>query len=561
MTAKTLEANEYPLKEIFCDSYEFEIPRYQRPYSWETEQAVTLVDDLLQFLEEQPQEIQKANPYFLGSIVLIKPQGVLSQIVDGQQRITTLTILFSVLRALVSSEFKPALEQAIFQKGDPILMTEDKPRLKTRPRDQHFFNTYIQKVDKLDVLQSFQESLNDSQQNMRNNALAIKQRLASETLETLKRLCQLLLVKCYLVVVKTLDVDSAYRIFSVMNDRGLDLSATDILKSLITSEISPSECKQDDYTQKWEEIEEELGRDAFNALFAHIRMIEMRTKSRSNLVADFKIHIKPNKFPEKFIDQKLTPYSEAFSNILSLSFSHPTYCTDINISLKWLNAIDNNDWIPVAIYYIAKYRQDGERLALFLKQLERLASVQMINRVAVNHRLIRYKAILDAIDVGVEFEQSALQLNENDKAKAKEQLNGELYLSSRIRLMVLFRLDSELSDGTAIYDMPKISVEHVMPQKIAENSEWQSWCPDKDEHQLWIHKLGNLVLLSRNKNSAASNYDFEKKKSAYFVQHGTSTPFVLTNQVLSQAVWTPDIIETRQNILLNKLVNVWGLNE
>ena len=132
MTTKTLEANEYSLKEIFCDSYSFEIPRYQRPYSWEVEQAVTLVDDLLQFLEEQPQEIQHANPYFLGSIVLIKPNGVLSQIVDGQQRITTLTIVFSVLRSLVSPEFKGALENAIFQKGDPILMTESFPTWSTK---------------------------------------------------------------------------------------------------------------------------------------------------------------------------------------------------------------------------------------------------------------------------------------------------------------------------------------------------------------------------------------------------------------------------------------------
>ena len=561
MTTKTLEANEYSLKEIFCDSYSFEIPRYQRPYSWEVEQAVTLVDDLLQFLEEQPQEIQHANPYFLGSIVLIKPNGVLSQIVDGQQRITTLTIVFSVLRSLVSPEFKGALENAIFQKGDPILMTEDKPRLRTRSRDQAFFNQYIQQANQLDNLQAIQEELNDSQKNMHRNALAIKKRLEDESPETLKRLCQLLLVKCFLVVVKTLDVDSAYRIFSVMNDRGLDLSATDILKSLITSEITPTNDKQEIYTKKWEDIEEDLGRNAFNALFAHIRMIEMRTKSRSNLVADFKIHIKPNEQPEQFIDEQLTPYSDAFSDILSRSFSHPEHSQQINQSLKWLNNIDNNDWMPVAIYYIAKYRQDGKRLAEFLKQLECVASVQMINRIAVNHRLIRYKAILDAIDLGSEFDDSALQLANKDKSNARKQLDGDLYLSSRIRSMVLLRLDAELSDGTASYDLPKISVEHVMPQKIADQSKWHSWCPAHDVHQHWVHRLGNLVLLSRNKNSAASNYDFEKKKNAYFLQHGSSTPFILTNQVLSYETWTPDIIETRQQILLEKLCQIWKLND
>ena len=94
MSKKTLEAHEFSLKDVFCDEYEFEIPRYQRPYSWGEEQAETLVDDLLQFLEEQPDNILDADPYFLGSIVLIKEDKIAkSQVVDGQQRLTTLSLV------------------------------------------------------------------------------------------------------------------------------------------------------------------------------------------------------------------------------------------------------------------------------------------------------------------------------------------------------------------------------------------------------------------------------------------------------------------------------------
>ena len=139
MQKKTLEAHEFPLKEVFCDDYSFEIPGYQRPYSWEVEQAETLVSDLIGFLSEQPPNIQDANPYFLGSIVLIKDTGTLAQVVDGQQRLTTLTILLSVLRSLLPETKRAVLEGAILQKGDEILLTEDKPRLQTRPKDQQFF--------------------------------------------------------------------------------------------------------------------------------------------------------------------------------------------------------------------------------------------------------------------------------------------------------------------------------------------------------------------------------------------------------------------------------------
>lgn len=561
MTSKTLEANEYPLKDIFCDSYSFEIPRYQRPYSWKPEQAVTLVDDLLQFLDEHPKSVSEIPPYFLGSIVLIKPNSELSQIVDGQQRITTLTILFSVLRSLVSDDYKPSIENSIFQKGDKILMTCDKPRLKTRHRDQPFFLEYIQKERCADDIKNYNsDKLNDSQLNMKNNYIAIHSRLYNESINSLIRLCQLLLTKCFIVVVKTLDIDSAYRIFSVMNDRGLDLSATDILKSLITGEISEQDRKQEYYTQKWEDIEEQLGRDSFNALFSHIRMIEMRAKSRSNLVSDFKNHIKPNENPEKFIDEKLTPFSSSFSDILSRNFIG-NESNEINKSLFWLNEIDNNDWMPAAIYYIAKYSNYSSRVSKFINMLEKVASIQMINRVAVNYRLVRYKEILDAVDNETEFDiNSPLQLNNEEKERAKYLLNSDLYTQTRIRKMVLLRLDYELSDGSAIYNMPIISVEHVMPQKINEKSEWHSLCSDKELHKEWVHRLGNLALLSRNKNSAASNYDFQKKKIAYFSSKGTASPFILTNQILMEDNWTIDVIECRHKKLLEKLYMVWNLN-
>ena len=333
MTKKTLEAHEFSLKDVFCDDYEFEIPKYQRPYSWGEEESETLVDDLLQFLDEQPENILDADPYFLGSIVLIKEDKVAkSEVVDGQQRLTTLTLLLSVLRKLSDTEIAEDIETRIFQKGSKTLLTSDKPRLKIRPKDQHFFLKYIQEKDKLDELGS-----NCDQ-------------------ELLARLSQFLMLGCFIVVVTTPDADSAYRIFSVMNDRGLDLSATDILKSHIMSSISEEKDLQGNYATKWEDIEENVGRDNFTSLFSHIRMLEMRSKSKSNVVSDFKKEIQPEKKPKEFIDEKLVPYAKAFSEILDERFTGSEYQNEIDGSFSWLNRIDNSDWVPTAIYYISKYK-------------------------------------------------------------------------------------------------------------------------------------------------------------------------------------------------------------
>lgn len=563
MQNKTLEAHEFPLKEVFCDDYSFEIPGYQRPYSWEKEQAETLVSDLLGFLEEQPKDIKEVSPYFLGSIVLIKPSGALSQVVDGQQRLTTLTILLSVIRSLLPEAKRAVLEGAIFQKGDEILLTEDKPRLKTRPKDQQFFLQYIQEFGGLEALFVNNDKLNDSQTNMLNNAKAMHAQLVKLDEAQLIRLTQFIMNGCFVVLVTTPDVDSAYRIFSVMNDRGMDLSATDILKSLITGAIPESNDKQEFYTNKWEDLEEEIGRERFSALFAHIRMMEMRAKSRSNMVADFKNHIKPEREPINFIDKKLEPYTRIYSEILDQRFVSQEYAAEINNSLYWLTRIDNNDWVPAALYFINKYRTHPKKVAIFLDRLEKLASIQMINRVSINHRIVRYTSILDAIDAENVFDeenqQTPLYLTAEEKADALKQLNGPIYKVSRIRVMVLLRLDSELGDSMASYKHSKVTVEHVMPQNPKADSQWKQWCPDDEVHAELVHCLGNLALLSRNKNSSASNYDFEKKKSEYFNPISGHTAFVLTNQVLSQDEWTPEVIKQRQTLLVDKLAKTWQL--
>jgi hypothetical protein len=123
---------------------------------------------------------------------------------------------------------------------------------------------------------------------------------------------------------------------------------------------------------------------------------------------------------------------------------------------------------------------------------------------------------------------------------------------------VLLRLDALLSGGGATYDYDTISVEHVLPQTPEPNSEWSRWFPITRERESYVHALGNLVLLTRKKNSSASNYEFDRKKSAYFTKGGVS-PFALTTQVLSHATWTPEIVDRRQELLLKILRDHWRL--
>lgn len=116
----------------------------------------------------------------------------------------------------------------------------------------------------------------DSQKAIRDNAMYFMERLNELDEDTVKTLPLVLATLCFIVVVSTPSFDSAFRIFTVLNDRGLDLLPSDIFKARVIGAISENE--QDFYTNKWEDVEVSLGRDRFNKLFDHIRMIIQKEK-------------------------------------------------------------------------------------------------------------------------------------------------------------------------------------------------------------------------------------------------------------------------------------------
>jgi hypothetical protein len=166
---KKLEAHEVPLSKVFSSDYEFAIPDYQRPYTWGTEQATQLLDDLYDAVDRNPDE-----PYFLGSVVLVKDANVpQAEVIDGQQRLTTLTILLSVLRELSDDE-KDYLDKLIWEPGDPIQDLASRPRIRLRRRDEDFFRKHVQDRGGLAVLEAGVAPANDAQERIAENVKALR---------------------------------------------------------------------------------------------------------------------------------------------------------------------------------------------------------------------------------------------------------------------------------------------------------------------------------------------------------------------------------------------------
>ncbi|EDX86497.1 conserved hypothetical protein [Synechococcus sp. PCC 7335] len=555
-----IHATEKPLFKIFSDDFFFSIPPYQRPYAWTIEQASELLTDVLAFLEGSSCSVSDVNPYFLGSIVLIKSDDPKADVVDGQQRLTTLTILLSVLRKLDKSGLN--LENYLYQPENIVAQIPARYRLKLREKDERFFRDYIQEEFGLEnLLQLDSAQISDSQQRIQENARYFLEVLRPLDEAKRLRLTQYLMTRCFLVVVSTPDLDSAYRIFSVLNARGLNLSLADLLKSEIIGAIPNHQ--QERYTRIWDSEEEDLGREAFQEMFSHIRMIHRKAKLRETALNEFRKYILPNiKPPERFIDDILKPYSDALETIKKANYQGGQETEAVDACLRWLNMIDNFDWIPPGILYISRYKSHSpERLERFFVDLERLAAGLMILRANINTRINRYAELLTSIenDSDLYEDDSPLQLTSAEMTEIADTLNGDLYLMTRIRKYVLLRLDSALAAGTATYQYPIITIEHVLPQNPKENSQWMEWF-EGEEREQYVHKIGNLTLLSRRKNAQAQNDDFDQKKERYFSSSaGGANSFVLTTQVLQKTTWTPETIEQRQRESVETLKCLWRL--
>ena len=557
MPEETIEAKERVLGHIFSDAYCFEIPDFQRPYTWTTDQVNDLLDDLEYAIGDGNKTSDKPL-YFLGSIVIIdEPQENMVQVVDGQQRITTLTILMSALRKRVANkEFQEALTSRIRAKSDIAMGIKGEFRLRVRNSDSLFFRQYIQEIGGLSRLfEHSQSNLGDSQKRMYENAKLLDSRLSNYSQERLNSLIQFIVQSCYLVVVSASDQHSAYRIFSVLNDRGLDLSPTDILKAKIIGDIDDGYQKL--YAQKWERLEENIGRDRFRDLFSHIRMIFMRSKMRGSLQQEFQDNVLNQKQGTCFIDEVLEPYADTYAVAISSQYGYDN-AESVNKYLRYLNRLDNFDWIPPAMEILKRHPYDARFLCRFFQHLDRLAYGMFILRANINQRIVRYADVLRLIkEEGELFSaNSPLQLSADEKLEIERVLDGQIYSHLRVRRPLLLRLNSLLGDSEVSYNFPIITIEHVLPQ--TPNSKWADEFPDEEERVEWTGKLANLVLLSRRKNSSAQNYDFQTKKRKYFQEKGV-TMFALTTQVSSEKEWTPRVLKRRQKFLLDALRQEWRL--
>lgn len=557
-----ITGKEYPLSKIFSADFEYHIPGYQRPYAWTEEETGILFDDLYEFFQTEA-----VDNYFLGSIVLIKDENKpYADVIDGQQRLTTLSILFSVMANSFHTEaYRNNCKKYLQEEGNILEGIAAQPRIFLRDWDQDFFSKYIQDIQ-LDALVQIDPVTLDTEakRHIQKNCTVLREKFSEvfNDENDLLKFTQFILTRCFLVVVSTPNQESAFRVFSVMNSRGLDLLPTDIIKSMTIGKLPKDE--EQKYTEKWEELENLTGRDGFNEVFTHTRTIFAKERPKKNLLDEFKEYVIKQTSPKSLVDEYLIPYTEAYVCLKNCDFSSTQNAEEINELLLWLNKTNNHDWMPPAIKFLADHKNDSVYILWFIRKLERLASYLLVTAKDVNQRMERYKWILVEMESRPDNNLTAplenIELTDWEKQQFIDALNGEIYsMTAKRRNYIIQRLDSFLSDGGATYNTKLFTIEHVLPQHPSADSEWMKLWPDTQTQRFWLNKIANLVPLTRQRNSAAQNYDFNTKKIKYFQSKNGTSSYTLTTQVINIAAWTPEVVEARQKDLEEIFISKWDL--
>ncbi len=558
-------ANSVRLDQLFADPFLIEAPAYQRGFAWTAQEAGRLLDDILAALDGGEDGADQAD-YFLGTMLFIdrdrsaqgKPGWPLSgpprafEVVDGLQRLTTLTILFCVLRDLDADDGGQPDGKLLGAIG-PWQAATARHRLSLRDGDQEFLLAHARRPGACRTVPA-SEQLPPAQAQIievRDHFLGV---LADLEAAERRRLTEFLLARCYVVLIATIGIDRAYRMFTVLNDTGKPLARNDILKAELLGSVPAGAAAA--AAARWNEAEARLGLD-FEGLFSHIRA--MHGRPGGNVIAGIRAIAAESGGAEAFIQQMLRPAAQIFDDMRNARHTGSAYSVEIARALGYLGWLPTSDWVPTVMLWWLRKGNDAAELAWFLAAIDRLAYGLRIMNLSTGRRTQRFGTIISALRNGADLKAtpSALELSNDELRTIDYNLRNLHARSASTAKLVLLRLNDQIAGTAQAIDPASVTVEHILPRKHGANSKWRGWYPDPEEREQCTQSLGNLVLVSKAQNDKAGNLDFAHKQAVYFAANGPPVP-AINESLRRQTEWKAAQVKVREAELLEAMRELWN---
>lgn len=537
------------------------VPRYQRAYKWGEKQ----INDLFNDIDNAIQEAQ--GEYFVGTVVAAKTSPDRPEIVDGQQRLATTTILIAAIRDYFikdreDSQGAEIVENSYLFRRD-LKTREVQPRLQLSGADHDFF---LRKVlaapsDDRDAVLPEKDSHRRivlAQQLAREHILKIVERSRSPE-DLLERRLKYLSEQTRVILVEVPSYQNAFMIFETLNDRGITLAIADLLKNYLFHRAGN---RIDEVQQRWIEmfatIESAADEETVKDFIRH------QWSSTHGLTRERQLY--------DAIKQQISTPKAAFEYVGLLNKDAVLYAALQNNSHEFWKGYGT-----ATRHHVARIADLGmERitplllaiLAVFPKN-EIAKSLRMI--VCWGVRILVAGAVAGALEIkyseiACAIRKGAIKTAAKLFQAIKTEIPGDTEFekafaiarvpraaTARYYLQVLEREAKGESEPEFVPnpDESEINLEHVLPQ----NPKKGTWTKFTDEMRAaYTNRIGNLALFKRSENRGFGNDEFADKKANL-----AASSYHLTSEIGRSSDWRPTEIEARQTLLAKLAVKAWPL--
>lgn len=572
--ATTIEVNKQSVKQLLESGKKqrFVIPEYQRSYAWTDEQIQVLFDDLVEFTEENLDygkdgtgytKSKYESTYFLGTIVSYENDRNEQEIIDGQQRITSLFLLLralytklkSMAETLEVNNFKTQIEACLWEQDELTAKVNYEEILITSKVMGDAGNEVFSSIL---MTGKTEKQAKDNYSLNYELFLELIEKYATAQPELLFRFMHNTLNKAILLPITADSQDTALTIFSTLNDRGLALSDADIFKAKIYNHLDQN--GKEEFIEFWQQLDEEASNanESIQKLFYYY-MFYLRAldNDRNTTTPGIRKYYSKNNFERLYKEDVMKNLNTilnlwlVINNRIELEEESWSKNIEINQVLDGLTSYPNEFWkYPVVIYYLRYHDKENFEFAFlqFLKRLFAVLSARYIITPTIN-------AVKRSIlNLNAEIIQSAtpkFDFNEIDEKELKDKIKTAHRNTVRMMLKIL----AYQHQNTLLPE--KWEIEHILPQK------WQSsyFPPNADtEVKELVEHLGNKIPFEKKLNVIASNGYFMKKKESY----QKSDVQIVLDLSTEHTDWGLDEIRERDIRIsdeLFELLNDWGLNQ
>lgn len=577
-----INAREENLTAIFPSNL-YIIPVYQRPYSWDISKCEQLWDDLMMFIETN----DNSDAYFLGTIIVTNEidedmdNNTLlrnvesSSVIDGQQRLTTLSLLMNALfeKDPKNSKLKECLYNIDSRDSDKLKSL----RIISKVNNNSEFNFYSNNFEVTDYSKNIGISHSFKDKHYSENFNWFRNKILSLTIDQIYELSDVLLDKVTILKVQVPKREDALVIFKTINDRGMQLDETDILKA----EIYDGANKKNEgqlFIESWEALYQKISTlesrikdfdmSTLFRYYMHIKRGINRDSSKEISLLDFfkgksiksKDIIKENhlgSIPWKNIMDDLyricgsfewlvyknkgdVPY--LYNILLCYPNLYPSYAL-ITYLFKHVITNDGNN------YFLQK--NDIEAFISFFDKLMAYSYTTLILKPGVNSiKEVIHKLIISIMYPEDLSDAELTKYTKSEFEKVREYLEDDI--SNKVvkgYLMILAYINKNTDKKVTLPNAKLLTTEHILPKNWG-NNWYDQWNEEKKDYVM--NKLGNLVLLDRSSNIKASNTWFEKKKEVYSKGDFKNGEML---DLLNKKSWTYEDFEKRQEDSVRKLLS------